>query len=114
MWFKVDDQLAFHPKAFTVGNTALGLWVRAGSWSGAQLTDGHIPDHVIKALGGTRADTTRLVQSGLWEKVPGGYQFHDWEQYQPASKDVRTKRTQARNRMRELRANQTQTNPEHP
>ena len=36
-WFKVDDKLAFHPKVLTAGNTAIGLWVRAGAWSADQL-----------------------------------------------------------------------------
>lgn len=32
-WFKVDDHLAFHRKTLAAGNEAMGLWVRAGSWS---------------------------------------------------------------------------------
>ena len=32
-WFKVDDNLALHPKVLGAGNAAMGMWVRAGSWS---------------------------------------------------------------------------------
>lgn len=104
MWFKVDDQLALHMKALTAGNEALGLWVRAGSWCGAQLTDGFVPDRIVKALDGTRADTTRLVQAGLWERVDGGYQFHEWHEYQPTKAEVLADRKAAKERMKNLRA----------
>ena len=49
-WFKVDDQLAFNAKVVAAGNEAMGLWVRAGSWSAAQLTDGFIPEHMANAM----------------------------------------------------------------
>lgn len=104
MWFKVDDQLALHMKALKAGNQALGLWVRAGSWAGAQLTDGYVPDTIVKALDGTRTDTTRLVQAGLWGRVEGGYQFHEWHEYQPTRAEVMAERAAAKKRMQTLRA----------
>ena len=77
-WFKVDDGFAVHPKALKAGNAACGLWVRAGSWSMQQLTDGFIPDHVLPTLG-TKAEAKRLVDAGLWERAVTGYVFHEWE-----------------------------------
>ena len=79
--------------------------MRAGAWCGAQLTDGFVPEDMVAALGGNKGDTTKLVQSGLWDKAQGGYQFHDWDKYQPSSKKVREEQAKARARMRELRAN---------
>jgi hypothetical protein len=105
MWFKVDDQFATHPKAFRAGNKALGLWVRAGSWCGAQLTDGHVPADVVASLGGTTADAQRLVTAGLWDHHPdGGYQFHEWHQFQPTRAEVLAERESAKQRMRAARA----------
>lgn len=77
VWFKVDDGLAFHHKVISAGNSAMGLWVRAGSWSAQQLTNGYIPDHMVPVLG-TAAQARRLVRAGLWTEADGGYQFHDW------------------------------------
>lgn len=102
-WFKVDDNLAFHAKTMLAGNAAMGLWVRAGSWSAQQLTDGHIPSHIITALG-THAQAGKLVSSGLWEFAEGGYRFHQWSERQPNSDSVRAERFAARERMAELRA----------
>ncbi|MBO0880330.1 MAG: hypothetical protein J2P17_08245 [Mycobacterium sp.] len=86
-WFKVDDKLAFHPKTLAAGNAAIGLWIRAGSWSRAQQTNGHIPKTMIHPLGGKPADAKRLVDCGLWETDQDGYQFHDWHDYQPTEEE---------------------------
>ena len=91
MWFKVDDLLAFHGKTVQAGNAAMGLWVRAGSWCGANLTDGHVPDSVVSKLG-TRAQANALVTAGLWHRLPDGYLFHDWNDYQPTKADVEERR----------------------
>lgn len=104
-WFKVDDALALHMKAITAGNTALGLWVRAGSWSMHQLSDGFIPAAIVTALGGTKVDTGNLVGSGLWDCVEGGFLFHDWAVYQPTREQVLAEREAAAERMRRVRAN---------
>lgn len=76
-WFNVDDGFAFHRKAVRAGNAALGLWTRAGSWCAQQLTDGFVPDEMVTVLGSV-SQAQRLVTSGLWSEVDGGYQFHEW------------------------------------
>lgn len=88
-WFKVDDNLAFHAKTVTAGNSAMGLWVRAGSWCAQQLTDGVVPRHMVVALGGTSTHAKRLVEAGLWHAIESGYRFHQWEQRQPSADEVR-------------------------
>lgn len=85
-WFNVDDGFAFHQKSIRAGNAAIGLWVRSGSWCAQQLTDGFIPDDMVAVLG-SGVQATRLVNAGLWKKVAGGYQFHDWADRQ-RSKEV--------------------------
>lgn len=88
-WFKVDDNLALHPKVLAAGNAAMGLWVRAGAWSSAQLTDGYIPAEIVAVLGGKKADVDRLVNAGLWSREKQGYQFHDWLDRNPSSTEVK-------------------------
>lgn len=85
-WFNVDDGFAFHQKSIRAGNAAIGLWVRSGSWCAQQLTDGFIPDDMVAVLG-SAVQANRLVNAGLWEKVAGGFQFHDWSDRQ-RSKEV--------------------------
>lgn len=105
-WFKVDDALAFHMKALAAGNPALGLWVRAGSWSMQQLSDGFVPASMVTALGGGHKDAKALTQAGLWHQVDGGFQFHDWDEYQPTRAEVSAERRATRERVKKHRAKQ--------
>lgn len=101
-WFKVDDQLAFHAKVMLAGNSAMGLWIRAGAWSSAHLTDGFIPTHMAAAMANMAngmanpCDQDALVMAGLWDEVEGGYRFHDWEDFQPSADEEREKREKVR------------------
>lgn len=92
-WFKVDDTFHSHPKVLATEPAALGLWVVAGTWSSANLTDGFVPDHVLPRLLEGGAELARkLVSSGLWRRAKGGYQFHDWTDYNPTGAQVREQR----------------------
>jgi hypothetical protein len=110
-WFKVDDHLHSHRKAMRAGTEAMGLWVLAGSWSGAEESDGWVPSYVLTRLAGPGADelAERLARAGLWhaDVVDGedGYRFHEWDTYQPTREQQEAKREQARERMRRVRAN---------
>lgn len=85
-WGKVDDKLHSHPKAEDAGLEAMGLWVMALSYSVAYLTDGLITRARVSRLAGERGEYLAglLVDAGLWEvRQDGGWQFHDWADYQP-------------------------------
>lgn len=90
-WFRIDDTLPLHVKVVEAGNAAMGLWVRAGAWSAQQLTDGFVPHHIVRVLGQT-AEVKRLVDSGLWTPVDGGYQFWQWGERQPSRSAVEARR----------------------
>lgn len=103
-WFKVDDSFHSHPKVLAASPAALGLWVVAGSWSGANLSDGFIPDHVLpRLLPDSVPLAQQLVTAGLWKRARGGYRFHDWNDFNPERSEVEEERKAARERMRNLR-----------
>jgi hypothetical protein len=110
-WFKVDDNLTFHAKTVAAGNPAMGLWVRAGAWAALQLTDGFIPDHMLPSMG-TKAQAQRLADVRLWDRVEGGYRFHEWTERQPSRGDVEAERAAARDRMRSVRARKKGVRPQ--
>lgn len=87
-WFRVDDQLHSHPKWLATSPRARALWTTAGSWSSAQLTDGHVPRHVLPVLGGQPKDAKELVERGLWRDNGDGWVFHDWDEFQPTKAEV--------------------------
>jgi hypothetical protein len=101
-WFAVEDTLAFHRKTLTAGNAAMGLWVRAGSWSMQILTDGEIPAEVARTLG-TVAEAKRLVAAGLWIPKADGYEFHEWADRQRSRVQVAADREAARVRQEKAR-----------
>ena len=102
MWFKVDDNLAFHSKVMIAGNAALGLWVRAGSWSMQMLTDGYIPSAIVRQLG-TESQARKLVEARLWETAPEGWRFHGWDERQPSRVSVEAEREKSRARQARAR-----------
>lgn len=101
MWFKQDDTLCFDPRVVAAGNAAFGLWARAASWCGQQLTDGCIPAAMLLALGGSPEDAQRLVDAGLWEPTDAGWQM-DWSE-QPSREDVEDRRAKEREKKRRQR-----------
>lgn len=101
-WFKVDDKLATHPKAFAAGNAAMGLWVRAGSWSMGALTDGEIPRAIVRTLG-TERQAAQLVAAGLWEATAEGWRFHEWSERQPSREKLDAEMAAARERKQRSR-----------
>lgn len=101
-WFKVDDTLAFHAKTVAAGNSAMGLWVRAGAWSMQTLSDGFVPTPIARQLG-TAREASRLVAAGLWQEKDDGYLFHEWTQRQPSRAKVQSDRQASAERLRKWR-----------
>lgn len=81
--FQVDGRFYSHPKVLATPSAARGLWVSAGAWSADQEKSGFVPDHALAFLGGTPELAGELVAAGLWQRSRGGYQFHDWSDWQP-------------------------------
>lgn len=98
-WFKVDDSFYDHPKVFDAPDCALALWTRAGCWSARNLTDGFVPASLPARLCDDPDTAVRvLIDRGLWKRTRGGYQYHDWADYQPSAasvRDLRAKRAEA-------------------
>jgi hypothetical protein len=95
-WFKVDDGLPASRKVLSIPRAkrcqAMGLWALAGAWCSGELTDGRLPGYMVAELGGTKALARVLIEAGLWVESGSDYVFHDWDEYQPTSEDVKLKR----------------------
>lgn len=104
-WFKVSDDFHGHGKVIGVPSSAVGLWVRCGSYAGWQNTDGHIPGE-IAARFGRRRDIDALVDSGLWLPAPGGFTMHDFLDYNLSKAQVQRERDANRKRQAQRRLGQ--------
>ena len=80
MWFKVDDSFFSNPKTAMLSDGATALWLRSGSWSAQQLTDGFIPARMVPMFRGSDDSVRELCDVGLWERDDerDGYWFHEW------------------------------------
>lgn len=112
-WGKVDDRLYSSPKWLAAKKPARALWVTALSWSMDQLTDGHVPAHVLAVLDGTRAEAADLVRVGLWHTTDDGWVFHDWSDYQPSRAQVLAERDAAKKRQRRAREKARESRTRH-
>ena len=118
-WFMVDDKLHSHRKAVRAGVQAMGLWVLAGSWAADHLSDGFIPDYMALRIDrDAEVHAAELVDAGLWSAAERGgergWQFHEWDDFQPTKDAVEAKREAARERMARVRGNKRDGSREVP
>lgn len=107
-WYKVDDRLPTSRKLMRIPRAqrkaAIGVWTLAGAWSMHEMTDGFVPAYAIEEWGGDEGDAQALVRAGMWEDDERdgdpGWQFVNWDEYQPTKADVEAKRERDRERKR--------------
>lgn len=91
-WVKLDDQARQHPKLIAAGPEAVCLWACGLMWCNTQKArDGFIPHVMVKVLypmPRIEKATAKLVEVGLWEPVEGGFQVHDYHDFQPSAEDA--------------------------
>lgn len=91
----MDDGFADHPKLLKAGPLAKALFIDGLCYAARHLTDGHLPQAQVRAIiatGYRRQTVTLLVEAGLWAPTEGGYQIHDYLEYQPSARSVRRQR----------------------
>ena len=91
--FFVDDAFSDSKEVLAIPArhrlAAVGLWSLCGSWSAAKLTDGFVPNDVVKRLGGRPALVDALVDlAKLWVREPSGIQFTNWSKWQRTREQV--------------------------
>jgi hypothetical protein len=77
-----------HPKILALSWAAMGLHAWSISYCDAALSDGFVPLHAWPAKAGADRAVQALVAAGLWCPVPGGYQLHDYTDYNRSKAEV--------------------------
>lgn len=115
MWVRIDDGFADHPKVLALGplmHYVRSLQIAALCYAARHLTDGYLDAASAACL--FPADTFAaaclvklapkqgwadvMVKAGLWDRVSGGYQIHDYLDYNPPRAKVLAKRARERER----------------
>lgn len=99
-WGRVDDHHYRHPKVTELDESlrkgCLALFWLAISWCNDHLTDGRVPHGAVRLLGGDVAEADELVRVGMWEYATGGYQVHDFLDFNKSKAQVDAEKVQRR------------------
>jgi len=105
-----------HKKVNAVTDAAFRLWVSAMDRAREQASDGLLDDADLDliprcpARGPRRAALVReLCTHGLWEVRENAWQIHDYLDWQDSAEQIKARLANARQRMREVRANGRRT-----
>ena len=112
-WIKIDDQFSDHPKIVQAGPLAGFLYIAGLCYAGRYLTDGFIPRGQVRKLIDTDNVTplvTALVTAELWDECDGGYQIHDYLEYNPSGEQVKAERKAAAARQKAFRERRREAN----
>jgi hypothetical protein len=123
-WAKIDDQLHGHRKILRAWKCrpALGLHFMAMSYSASHEPKGFVPEEFVEEkLPAVRersaaiealTDTPAGFTAGLWVPVDGGWNIHDWDEYNGDAKtreEVRAAKSAAGKKGAEARWGKKQT-----
>ena len=106
-WVRLDTAMPRNQKVLALtalkeGHRAAFVWLCSLSYAGEQGTDGFIPHPALPMIHGRPVDANRLVDVGLWVPMPGGWNIHDWADYQQSNAETE-KRTARAKAMAEAR-----------
>ena len=106
-WFPLEETITDHPKILQAGHKGFALYVAGLCYASKHLTNGFIPMTAVSLLlPDLRAQVAKvaagLVNAGLWEEASGGYQVHDYLDYQRSREQVEARRREGAARQRKL------------
>ena len=95
-WVRLEDSFPEHPKILGLSVPAKWLIVEGLCWCNRNLTDGFIAAEAAPRLGATKKLIGELEAAGVWEPCPGGWQVHDYGDFQPSRERVLAEREAGR------------------
>jgi hypothetical protein len=84
-WARLDDAFYTHRKVIDLSPSARWLYVAALCYCNQNLTDGILSPAAAESIGlirQPRQAIAELVKAGLWQRLPDGYEVHDYLKYQ--------------------------------
>lgn len=98
-WVRLDTQFANNPKVVELVAKkqfqAAFSYVCGLAYSGAHGTDGYIPEHCLFLVHATKREAAALVNAGLWNTAPGGWDINGWDEFQVSDDAAKKRRERA-------------------
>lgn len=99
-WVRMDTQWPHNPKFLVLVEEkkfrAITVYWGSIAWSGAQGLNGFLPAYALPMIHGTRREASDLVEAGLLDLAQGGWDIHDWADYQPSNEEHQRRSDRAR------------------
>ncbi|MEU3851770.1 hypothetical protein [Streptomyces sp. NPDC029554] len=105
-WVKLDDRFPSHRKVALLTDRAFRLHVSAICWCSENLTDGRITDRelpLVAKVRGVKATAQQLQKAGLWDRIDGGWEIHDYLDFNPSREQVLAERKKNAERQERFR-----------
>ena len=79
-YLNLDDHFAEHPKVDALSAGAFRLHVSGLCYCAMNLTDGHVEERRVSRLmpDYSKAYLCELIEAAMWIERPGGYEIHDY------------------------------------
>lgn len=93
-WARIDDKFLDNQKVRMAGKEPTYLYISGLIYSSSQITEGFISDDVLGLVAykgfikNEKSHAKKLVECGLWDRVEGGYQIHDYLEYNPTKAEI--------------------------
>lgn len=98
-WVRLDTQFPTNPKILELVARKkwrpIVVYLASLAYAGQHGTGGYIPDTALPFIHATRADGADLVEMGLWDIAPCGWDIHDWDECQISDEASRKRRERA-------------------
>lgn len=100
-WVRMDTQWPHNPKFLVLVEEkrwrAIAVYWGSIAWSGAQGLNGYLPAYALPMIHSTKREAAELVDAALWDLAQGGWDIHDWADYQPSTEEhaLRSERARA-------------------
>jgi hypothetical protein len=99
-WVRMDCNWWNHPKFLMLiedrkYQAVTAYWAAVG-WSGGHGQAGFLPYFALSQIHATRKQAGELVEVRLFEVDEGGWQIHDWADYQPSTEENEARSKRAR------------------
>lgn len=110
-WLKTDDKFPEHRKVRRLSDPAFRLHVTALCACARDETDGRVTEADIADMehgARLRKHIEQLVEAGLWEVVRGGWEIHDYLNYNLSHAQLEQGRADARRRQENARERRRQ------
>jgi hypothetical protein len=106
-WVRLDTNFFTHPKVLQLPNGAKLLYLAALTFAGGNGTDGAINQPalriVLQTVNAKISDVKHLVNAGLFEVTPDGYQIHDYLKFNPPAVAVKEAKEKGKQRQQAFR-----------